>query len=573
MKLLARLACAHRSDKEREVGAELSAEALAIARRIGDPATLAYALDARYGATFWYDNAGERIELADQEMVVARGSGSKERILHALAGRLGALLELGRIGDAEATLDDLTRLADEIRQPAQQWIAASTRAMLALFRGEFDLAEGLMRDELRVGGSAMPAYADAAFRSHNAWLRKEQGRFDGLEATMQRAAEEISWYPMYRCFTAELYADLGREADARRVFEDLAADNFVALLPRDNEWLVSATTLADVCAFLGDSERARALYDMLLPVGRMNVVGWPELARGSPARSLAVLAATMDRYDEAEEHFRAALAANARMGARPWLACTQYEYGRLLLARDQPGDRDAALELLAQALDTARSLGMAPLAARIEQAGVVVPVAARPTATGILRIEGEYWSVVYEGDAFRVKDSKGIRYIARLLAVPGQEIHALALVGSDSAPAGGLQRAIEPELSVGGLGDAGDVIDGQAKAAYRQRIADLREEIDEADSWNDPERAARAREELDFIARELSAAVGLGGRSRKTAAAAERARVNVTRAIKAAVARLAEHSPGLGAHLEQTVRTGTFCSYTPDPRLPMSWQT
>lgn len=573
VKLLARLACAHRSDKNRELGAELSAQALAIARRIGDAATLAYALDARYGATYWYDNAGERLELADQEMAVARESGNKERILHALVGRLAALLELGRMRDAEATLDVLARLADEIRQPAQQWVASSTRAMLALFRGEFDLAERLMQDELRVGGSAMLAHADAAFRSHNAWLRKEQGRFDGLEATMWRAAEEISWYPMYRCFVAELYADLGQEAEAWRVFEELAADNFAALLQRDNEWLVSTTTLADVCAFLGDSERARALFDMLLPVGHMNVVGWPELARGSAARSLAVLAATMGRYDEAEEHFRAALAANARMGARPWLARTQYEYGRLLLARDGPGDREAARQLLQQALDEARSLGMAPLAARIEQVGVVVPVPTPPTATGVLRMEGDYWSVVFEGDAFRVKDSKGIRHIARLLAVPGQEIHALALVGSDSAPAGRLQRAIEPESSVGGLGDAGDVIDGQAKAAYRQRIADLREEIDEADSWNDPERAARAREELEFVARELSAAVGLGGRSRKAAAAAERARVNVTRAIKAAVARLAEHSPGLGAHLEQTVRTGTFCSYTPDPRLPMSWHT
>jgi tetratricopeptide (TPR) repeat protein len=573
VKLLGRLACAHRSDKDREIGANLSAEAIAIARRIGDPGTLAYALDAHYGANFWYDNADERLDLTDQEMVAARESGSKERIVHALAGRLGALLELGRMHDAEATLDDLARLADEIRQPAQQWIASGTRTMLALLRGEFDLAEGLMHEELHVGGSAMPADADAAFRSHNAWLRKEQGRFDGLEATMRRSAEEISWYPMYRCFLAELYADLRQEADARALFEQLAADQFAALLPRDNEWLVSATTLADVCAFLGDSVRASALYDMLLPVGHMSVVGWPELARGSAARSLAVLAATMGRDDEAEAHFRAALDANARIGARPWLARTQFEYGRLLLARDGPGDREAARELLSTALDTARSLGMAPLAARIERAGVVAPVPARPAVIGILRREGEYWSVVYESDAFRVRDAKGMRYLARLFATPGREIHALDLVGSDSAPTEHGQAAIDPGLSVGGLGDAGDVLDRRAKVAYRQRISDLRDDIDEAESWNDPERAARAHAELEFIQRELSAAVGLGGRSRKAASAAERARVNVTRSIKAAVSRLAEHSPELGAHLQQTVRTGSFCSYTPDPRVPVSWKT
>jgi tetratricopeptide (TPR) repeat protein len=572
VKLLARLAGAHRSNKDREIGAELSAQALAIARRIDDPATLAYALDARDGATYWYDNADDRIELADHEMAVARESGNKERILHALVGRLAAMLDLGRMSDAEATLDDLARLADEIRQPAQQWVASSTRAMLALFRGEFDLAERLMEDELRVGGAAMLAHADAAFRSHNAWLRKEQGRFDGLEATMRRSAEEISWYPMYRCFLAELYADLGREPDARRVFEELAADDFASLLPRDNEWLAAATTLADVCAFLGDSEGARALFDMLLPVGRMNVVAWPELARGAAARSLAVLAATMRRYDEVEVHFRAALDANARMGARPWLARTQYEYGRLLLGRDGPGDRDAAGELLAQALDTARSLGMAPLAERIEQVGVGAPAPAPPSQDAVLRLEGEYWSVVYEDDAFRVKDSKGMHYLARLLAAPGREIHALDLVGSGSGPGDRRQRAIEPELSAAGLGDAGDVLDGRAKAAYRQRIAGLRDEIDEAESWNDPERAARAHSELEFIERELSAAVGLGGRNRKAASTAERARVNVTRAIKAALARLGEHSPGLRSHFEQTVRTGTFCSYMPDPRLPISWR-
>ena len=263
VKLMARLACAHRSNKDREIGAELSAQALAIARRIGDPTLLAYALDARYGAIYWYDNVEERWELAAEEMAVARESGNKERILHARFARLAALLDLGRLGDAEAMLDDLARRADQIRQPAQQWIASSTRAMLALFRGEFDLAERLMEDELHVGGSATLAHAEAAFRSHNAWLRKEQGRFDGLEATMRRSAEEIPWYPMYRCFLAELYADLGREADARDLFEELAADQFAALLPRDNEWLISATTLADVCAFLGDTDRARALYEML----------------------------------------------------------------------------------------------------------------------------------------------------------------------------------------------------------------------------------------------------------------------------------------------------------------------
>jgi hypothetical protein len=257
------------------------------------------------------------------------------------------------------------------------------------------------------------------------------------------------------------------------------------------------------------------------------------------------------------------------MGARPWVARTQHEYAQLLLTRDAPGDTEHARELLGAALETARGLGMTTLAARIEKAGGQAP--STPRAVGaVFRREGEYWSIVYEGDAFRLRDSKGLQYLARLLAAPGEEFHALELVGADTV---GVRKAVvEDGLQVGGFGDAGELLDAQAKAAYRQRLEELEEEIEEAEAWNDPERTASAREERGFIARELSAAVGLGGRDRRAASSAERARVNVTRAIKSALTRIDEHSSALGAHLERTVRTGTFCSYRPDPRLPIAWQ-
>ncbi|MDQ3936168.1 MAG: transcriptional regulator, partial [Actinomycetota bacterium] len=123
-----------------------------------------------------------------------------------------------------------------------------------------------------------------------------------------------------------------------------------------------------------------------------------------------------------------------------------------------------------------------------------------------------------------------------------------------------------------GLGDAGALLDPQAKAAYRSRLEELREEVEEAESFNDPERAAHAQEEIDFIARELAGAVGLGGRDRKAASASERARVNVTRTIKAAVDRIGDNDAALGRHLDQSIRTGTFCSYEPDPAAPVAWR-
>jgi hypothetical protein len=122
------------------------------------------------------------------------------------------------------------------------------------------------------------------------------------------------------------------------------------------------------------------------------------------------------------------------------------------------------------------------------------------------------------------------------------------------------------------LGDAGVLLDADAKAAYQARLGELRAELEEAEGFNDPARATKARHELDFLVAELARAVGLGGRDRRAASHAERARLNVTRAIRAAMAHLAEANPALGRHLASTVHTGRYCAYTPDPRLPITWE-
>jgi non-specific serine/threonine protein kinase len=164
-----------------------------------------------------------------------------------------------------------------------------------------------------------------------------------------------------------------------------------------------------------------------------------------------------------------------------------------------------------------------------------------------------------------MKDTKGVRYLAELLSHPGVERHAADLqIGEDSAGAV-VPRGATAGLSVrrAGAEDAGPVLDETAKSAYRQRVEDLREEIEEAELFNDPERAARARGEMEQLGQELSAAVGLGGRDRRAASSAERARVNVTRALRKAVERIAELDAELGEHLRRSVRTGVFCVYDP----------
>jgi hypothetical protein len=128
------------------------------------------------------------------------------------------------------------------------------------------------------------------------------------------------------------------------------------------------------------------------------------------------------------------------------------------------------------------------------------------------------------------------------------------------------------ELTISDGGDAGELLDAEAKAAYYARITELREELEEAERFNDLERLARLREEQEFIGAELARAVGLGGRDRRAGSAAERARVNVTRAIRGAVKAIAEHDARLGHHLERSVRTGIFCAYQPGPQGPDGWR-
>jgi hypothetical protein len=126
-------------------------------------------------------------------------------------------------------------------------------------------------------------------------------------------------------------------------------------------------------------------------------------------------------------------------------------------------------------------------------------------------------------------------------------------------------------VQVARLGDAGEILDARAKEAYRRRLAEIEDDIDQARALGDTERAAHADAERDFLVRELSQALGLGGRDRRAASASERARVAVTRAVRQAISRIDEHSPQLGEHLNRAIRTGTYCAYVPDPRAPTRW--
>ena len=171
-----------------------------------------------------------------------------------------------------------------------------------------------------------------------------------------------------------------------------------------------------------------------------------------------------------------------------------------------------------------------------------------------------------------LRDRKGMRYLARLLADPGREYHVLDLVAAETGSGAQADSSRAAGLPRSALGDAGESLDAQAKDAYRRRLAEIDDDLDQARAIGDAERAAQAEAERDFLAQELARAFGLGGRDRRAASASERARAAVTRAVRQAMTRIAEHHPQLGQHLSRTIRTGTYCAYAPDPRAPADWR-
>jgi hypothetical protein len=190
----------------------------------------------------------------------------------------------------------------------------------------------------------------------------------------------------------------------------------------------------------------------------------------------------------------------------------------------------------------------------------------------VFRREGEYWSVAFQRQTVRLRDQKGLRYLARLLAHPGRDFHVLDMVADESGSAVDSGGNVEADLTISVGLDAGVLLDAQAKKAYRRRLAEIDEDIEEARAMGNDERAAQAETERDFLVRELARAVGLGGRDRSAASISERARASVTRAVRHAMARIREHHPALGEHLERTIHTGTCCAYLPDPQVPSAWK-
>jgi tetratricopeptide (TPR) repeat protein len=267
-------------------------------------------------------------------------------------------MELAEMDAVDAEIDSFARLAEKLRQPRYLWLTPYFRSSRALTEGRFDECEQLARQAIAIGQRAQDPTAPLLYETLINVLRMVQGQMQDREAAILRYLEDYPKIPSQRATLANLYCRLGRREEGQRVFDQVAEQDF-ANLPRDGSWSPTMANLAYVCSYLSDVRRATILYDLLLPYAPLQcVIGSAAIGTGSALRFLGILATTMSQWQDAADHFEGALLMNNRIGARPFSALTQQEYGAMLLKRGEPGDRKKAHHILDQALATANEIGM-----------------------------------------------------------------------------------------------------------------------------------------------------------------------------------------------------------------------
>ena len=358
VQLLSRLAAALRHGPSRERRERISEEAIQIARRIGDPATLAYALVAAEAALHGPNNAHRALAEGEEIVSLVAGTGDRERLFDGHEQSFWAAWELGDPDRRAAELASMSRVADELRQPAQLWALAVAHTTLALSQGRFAEAPELIERAAAIGERVLAWGAMATRKMQLFLLHREQGRLDAFVSEVSDHADEFPSPLVHRAILAQVYARLERTEEAEALLHELTRRD-LSDWHVDEEWHFSICLLADTCAILGDAEPAAPLYELLLPYGSLNAVAVPELALDSSSRPLGILATLLGRFEDAARYFEEALRMNERMGARPALAHTQEDYARMLLQRSSQGDRERAEKLLSRAQATYQELGMA----------------------------------------------------------------------------------------------------------------------------------------------------------------------------------------------------------------------
>lgn len=587
MRLLARLALElYFSDAVGQRRA-LMDEAVSLAHQ-ADRSTQAYVAHARLVGLWDITPPAERLRWSEELISRAQDIGDDDLVLR---GRSYKLLEIidTAIADAwEAEVDTITALAERMRQPRYIGMAVGTRSMHSVWVGRFAEADALGVQALELAQAVRDPSTSISIAVQSFFMLRLRGEADEVEASARFIHAGAPTIPGARCMLVLALCGLNRLDEARSEIEHLGDHDF-DVLRRANRIASLVPWLAEAAALLGDRARMQSLYRDLEPLAQRNITLQTRVCFGPAAYYLGMIAAGLGRHDEAVGHFTTAAALASRMRGRPLVALIQLEHARSLTALGADSDARALFD---QARLTTTALGMHAITKRIdrllggERSGIAAavsphpPRAAEPHTSGraraSLRREGSLWTIAANGTVLRCKGSKGLAYLAHLLRYPSTSFHVAELLALDD-PDPGPRRT--PDVSeLGRLGmhigppQVGEPLaDAKALAAYRARLQDLSVELADAERCNDLARSTRIQEELDTLSHALLQAAGFGGRARVVGSFSERARLNVTRAIRSAIRRIGEGHPDLEGHLTASVKTGTFCSYAPERGDTVEW--
>jgi tetratricopeptide (TPR) repeat protein len=537
--------------------------------------------------------------LADAELALerARRFGDVDLEAKALADYGLAHVQQGRIEEGMAFLDEAMAL---VCGPAEDHETAG-RSVCSFFTAcyfacDFDRAGSwvdlLQRRGVLGEAPGSPVYVASHCNAVQATLLCELGQWSAAEAMLLRADAEFeramaipSWHP--RIALAELRIRQGRLTDAERLL--LGREGHIeALLPsarmhlaRGDVELARATAERGLRALGDDRLRTAELLALLVDVeiaagdtaaasarcaelaGRAAEIDVPAL-RGRFARARARSEAASGDLVGAIATIEEALDALPDDARLPLLqAVLHVDLARL---HDRIGNAAAATVEARRAaavladLDVVLADDDTALLRRLTDSDVTAAAAVTPAVrTAVVASDGRGWIVTCDGTRAKLGASKGMQYLVQLLRNPGVERHALDLVDAvEGVSTEGIDRRR--------LGDAGELLDARGRSAYRRKIEQLRSEIDDALARGDDTRAVEMQEQVDQLVAELARAFGLGGRARAAGSAAERARLNVTRALRAAIARIGTVLPEVGAALDRGIKTGLYCQFTPDPQ-------
>jgi tetratricopeptide (TPR) repeat protein len=527
-------------------GSEAILAALAEARAAADSVALAEALSLAHHCLLGPDGVAIRRRLAVE---LIRASFSTDRRSDRLMGLLWQTIDAFLEGDPHAgrLLGELRELLSQRAHPAVGFVVSAVDVMLAIRAGNLTAAESLIQVCAESGVRAGDIDSEWWPGAQLVTIRWYQGRLPELLPMLTERVHSPALSAVDDSAVAALAVAAALSGDDRTAVSCLARLRGGGLtgLPRSSSWLVTMNGIAEAASLVGDAALAAAVHELLLPHASLPMIGGlGATCFGSTQHALGVASLTTGQLDRAVEHFRVAIQLNLALPHWPAVVSSRLRLAEALTLRGQPGDLEAAGLERRTAGREAAATGLRDPAGKI--------AAAAGAAGAECSRAGRSWRIGWQDRSALIPDSIGMLHLAVLIANPRRDIPATDLVAGLSA----LTASAEPAPGQ-------PVLDHQAIAEYRQRRIRLDGEIAELEAAGAQPEAARARAERDWLATQLASAAGLSGRTRSFPDDAERARVAVSKAIRRALTRIAAADPVIGAHLEQTVRTGTRCSYWP----------